>query len=122
MTAGYYAKEGEEKEHSGGPYIVEWCIAIHVNDYMKAAGLEGSTPEGEDVYERLVDYSEWLEDRFNRGFDSPEDAARSFMEEYADVEPKEVEESLGELRADLLRVVEGLDLALSRVRKQAGSQ
>ena len=72
------------------------------------------------MYERLADYSEWLEDRFNRGFDSPEAVAQSFLEEYADLEPKDIEEAIGELRTDLLRVIEGLDLALSRVRKQGG--
>lgn len=122
MSSAFYAKEGEEEEHSGGPYIVEWCIAIHVNDYMKAAGIEANTAETEIIYDRLVDYSEWLEDRFNRGFDSPEDTARSFLEECADLPPKEIEESLAALRSDLLKVVQGLDLALSSVRQQGGSQ
>lgn len=64
----------------------------------------------------MVKYSEWLEDRFDRGCDSPEAVAQSFLEEYSDLEPGDIEQALDELRVDLLRVVEGLDLAIAKAR------
>jgi len=117
MNIHFYAKEGELKEHSNGPYIVDGCIAIHVNDYMQAVGLGVDEAEGEEIFDRLIDYSEWLEDRFDRGLDSTEAISCAFLEEYGeDLEPDDVLQALEELRSDLLRVMSGLELAISKIK------
>lgn len=117
MSNFMYAQTNQTKEHTDGPYIIPDCIAIQVNNYMRAIGLEGNSSRGVEIFNRLVDYSEWLEDHFSRGLDSVEAIASSFLKEYGeDLHPDDILESLEGLRADLLKAIAGLELAISQVQ------
>lgn len=117
-----YSQLGQTKEHAEGPYIIPDCIAINVNEYMEAVGLEANRSRSGKIFERLVDYSEWLEDHFSRGLDSVQALADSFVEEHEDLYPDDVLESLEELRHDLLKVVSGLDLAIAQLQARKHNQ
>jgi hypothetical protein len=121
METCMYTQSNQEKEHTEGPYIITDCIAIQINDYLEAAGITPGHPEYERAFDRLLDYSEWLEDRFGRGLCSIEAIAHSFLEEYSDLCPDEIVESLERLRADILRMIEALELAISRVKLEGES-
>ncbi len=117
-----YSELGQTKERAEGTYIIPDCIAIHVNEYMQAVGLEANRSRSDKIFDRLVDYSEWLDDHFSRGLDSAQAIADSFVEEHEDLHPDDVLESLEELRHDLLKVVSGLDLAISQLQARKHNQ
>lgn len=116
-----YSELGQTKEHAEGPYIIPDCIAIRVNEYMQAVRLEARS-RSDKIFDRLVDYSEWLEDHFNRGLDSAQAIADSFVEEHEDLHPDDTLESLKELKGALLKVVSGLDLAISQLQARKHNQ
>ena len=123
MSNFMYAQTNQTKEHAEGPYIIPDCIAIQVNDYMQAVGLEGNSSQGEEIFDRLVDYSEWLEDHFSCGLDSVEAIASLFLKWYGeDLHPDDILESLEGLRADLLKAIAGLELAISQVQAKEHSK
>ncbi len=115
------AKKSSLKSHAPGPFIIiiEGCIAVHISSYLREAGIDGNQPETDDVFDRLLDYSEWLEDHFNRGSRSTKQIARLFLKEYSDLDldAEEVVEALTDLGRDFLKVMEGLDLAIDRAQR-----
>ncbi|MCK4331778.1 MAG: hypothetical protein KAW81_04380 [Dehalococcoidia bacterium] len=117
-----YSQLGQTKEHAEGPYIIPDCIAIHVNEYMQAVGLETNRSRSDKIFDRLVDYSEWLEDHFSRGLDSVQAIVDSFVKEHEDLHPDDTLESLKELKGALLKVVSGLDLAISQLQARKHNQ
>ena len=64
-----YSQLGQTREHTERPHTIPDRISIHANTCMQAAGLKGNSVQGEEIFDRMVDYSEWLEDHFDRGLE-----------------------------------------------------